>query len=110
MGAREDFPGAWRLVSMIARSSLGEVRYPYGTEPTGLIMWDAHGWWSVQIAPGGDQIGNPPGSYVAYFGTWEIDEPAGELVLHTKQSLTERLRGTDQRRSFRFEGKRVLLG
>ena len=109
MGAREDLPGAWRLVSMIARSSNGDVRYPFGTEASGLIMWDAHGWFSAQIAPGGEGASGDPLQYGAYFGTWEIDDAAGELVHHVAGSFTERLRGTDQRRGFTFEGNRLML-
>jgi Lipocalin-like domain len=109
VGAREDLLGAWRLVSMVSRSSNGDVRYPFGTDARGLIIWDAHGWFSAQIAPGGEGATADAGQYVAYFGTWEMDEAAGELVHHVAGSFSERLRGTDQRRRFTFESGRLLL-
>ncbi len=109
MGAREDLPGAWRLISMISRSSNGQVRYPFGEQASGLIMWDAHGWFSAQIAPGGEGASGDPAQYVAYFGTWELDEAAGEVIHHVAGSVSERLRGTDQHRKLAFEGNRLSL-
>jgi len=109
MSTREQFIGAWRLVAFESRSTDGSVRYPFGTAATGLIMWDGSGAFSAQIAPGGEGATGEPGQYVAYFGTWEVDEAAGQLVHHVEGAFNAALLGTDQRRTFVFAGDGLTL-
>lgn len=109
MGARQEFIGAWRLVAFESRSTDGSVRHPFGVAATGLIMWDGSGAFSAQIAPGGEGSSGDPGQYVAYFGMWDVDDAAGEVVHHVAGAFNAALRGTDQRRRFVFEGDRLTL-
>lgn len=109
MGRDERFIGAWRLVSMESLSSDGTRRYPLGSEAAGLIQWDAAGVFSVQIAPAGAGASGDPAQYVAYFGTWWVDERTRELVLDVDTAFNDRLRDTQQRRKFNFEGNRLAL-
>jgi hypothetical protein len=109
MDIREQFVGAWRLVSFESRSTNGSVRHPFGAEATGLIQWGASGVFSAQIAPAGEGASGDPAQYVAYFGTWEVDESAGEVVHHVEGAFNAPLRGTDQRRGFAFKGRRLTL-
>ena len=41
--------GTWRLVSYEDRPAQGPMRLPYGTNPKGLLMYDATGHMSIQI-------------------------------------------------------------
>jgi hypothetical protein len=104
VGIEERFIGAWRLVSMESRSTAGSLRYPLGREPSGLIVWDRSGTFSVQIAPSDESS-----SYVAYFGSWSLDEDAGEIALTVAETINAALRGTVQRRKFAFEDDRLTL-
>src|SRR5882672_8741998 len=50
----DKFIGAWRLVSAEFRAEDGAVaESPYGLEPQGLLMYDAHGTMSAQLAQNG---------------------------------------------------------
>src|SRR4249920_573523 len=85
----DKFIGAWRLVSAEFRAEDGTVaESPYGPEPQGLLMYDAHGSMSAQLAQKGrspfaiaDRMAGTPDeiraafqSYQAYYGRYKIDE------------------------------------
>jgi hypothetical protein len=93
---QQDLIGAWRLVAIDVQGPSGRETDPfYGNGSSGLLIYDASGWFSVQIE-GADR---PPltvpksrpaatGSdskvlhtYYAYFGTWSFD-PATSIVTH----------------------------
>jgi len=103
---QQDLIGAWRLVSIDVQGPAGREADPfYGNGSRGLLIYDASGWFSVQIE-GADRPPVPvPGvrpvpaaagaaansaaaadskalhSYYAYFGTWSFD-PATSTVTH----------------------------
>jgi len=79
----DKFIGAWRLVSAEFRTADGAIaESPYGSEPQGLLMYDAQGSMAAQLAQKGrtpfavaDRMAGTPGeikaafeSYQAYFG------------------------------------------
>jgi hypothetical protein len=43
------FVGTWKLVSVEETRPIGEVTYPDGRNPHGLIMYDTLGYVAVQI-------------------------------------------------------------
>jgi hypothetical protein len=47
--------------------------------------------------------------YVAFFGSWSLDEEAAEMVLTVAATFNAALQGTVQRRKFAFEGDRLTL-
>ena len=92
---QQDLIGAWRLVKIELQGQ--EVDPFYGKGSQGLLIYDASGWFSVQIE-GADRpaVKVPPArpvpapseaeskalnSYYAYFGTWSFD-PATSTVTH----------------------------
>ncbi len=105
--------GAWRLVSAEFRTEDGAIAEPpYGPEPQGLLMYDAQGSMSAQLAQKGrtafaiadrmagttDEIKAAFESYHAYYGRYKIDERE-HVVTHTViQSLLPNWVGTEQRR------------
>jgi hypothetical protein len=70
-----------------------------GSNPTGIIMYDAHGNMAVQIQPDlqrpkytgtptPEQMAERMRGYTAYFGTYSIDEKAG-IVTHHRQGMLD---------------------
>ena len=102
------FFGAWRLTSSAVELSEGTAPPPFGEDASGLIVWASDGGFGAQISPGPAPDGTER-PYVAYFGTWDYDEAAGEVVHTVDGSVSENLRDTVQRRGVTFDGDRVTL-
>lgn len=130
--------GTWRLVQFEdvenaagRRDPTGQPVYRYGEKPLGLFIYTADGYVAIQIA----NLANPKcvfkvderdhlevpvctpeqrdrllNGYVAYWGTYTVDIAAGVVVHHVKSDLGIGYAGTDQRRPFRLEGDRLVLG
>jgi hypothetical protein len=47
---------------------------------------------------------------VAYWGTYTIDAAAGVVIHHVQSGISGGYAGTDQRRPFRLEGDRLVIG
>ena len=121
---REQFLGAWRLVSYELTAQDGSVRYPFGESPIGLAVFTADGYASAQLMRGGRQRfrtdslrdGTPEemagafAGYVAYFGKCDVDEATRTLVTHVEGSLFPNWMGGDQVRNYEFrDGKLILM-
>ena len=99
--------GAWRLEQIAVMGPQGpEVDPFYGSSSEGLLIYDAAGWFSVQIAgqnrpPLGVPDSRPEktdtarqvlkaqalDSYYAYYGTWNFDEARSTVTHHAKGAL-----------------------
>lgn len=124
MTESDKFIGAWRLVSAGFQSEDGSVaQSPYGPEPEGILMYDAQGSMSAQLANKNrsafavaDRMAGTPGeikaafeSYQAYYGHYKIDERE-QMVTHTvTQALLPNWVGTEQRRYYKFKDGRLIL-
>src|SRR6185369_15970519 len=89
------FIGAWRLVSFEEETCDGEIVYPYGENPIGLLIYDSLGRMSVQImrrdrepfsstewkTVPAEEIKNAIEGFTAFFGRYEIDA-ANKTVIH----------------------------
>jgi len=108
---QQDLVGAWRLVSIDVQGPTGREADPfYGNGSRGLLIYDASGWFSVQIegadrppvrVPGARPVaGAAPAaavaaaadskalnSYYAYFGTWSFDPTTSVVTHHAKGAL-----------------------
>lgn len=120
--------GAWRLVSIEMLRPNGEIIYPfYGRRPSGLIVYDASGWMSVQIvadprpavptarsyaafvdAPAAERAVAADG-YYAYFGTFSVDAATTTVTHHLQESLHPGERGADYPRTFTIADGRLTL-
>lgn len=112
-GIREQFVGAWRLVSLEAPGPDGRI---HKADSTGLFVFTRDGHLSVQVM---DR--NPPqqtpvgpeqyshGGYEATFGTYEVDENAHTFTFHVEGALVRTLIGKDLPRSFEFSGKQLIV-
>ena len=102
------FVGTWRLLSFTGTDRAG-------AHPTGLIYYDSTGHMAAQIAP--DRVrpswpANAPPSpeqardaiagYVAYFGTYTVDERAKTVTHHREGALN--MFAVDLVRKYEFSG------
>ena len=120
--------GAWRLVSIETIRPNGSIIYPfYGRHPEGLIVYDASGWMSVQIAsdpkpvlPKGDSRGEflkaPPSqkaaaadAYYAYYGPYTLDVAKSTVTHHLRDALLPGERGKDFLRQYSIDNGRLTL-
>jgi hypothetical protein len=120
----DKFVGAWRLVSAEFKLEDGSpAESPYGPEPQGILMYDAQGAMSAQLAQNhrrpfaiADRMAGTPEeiksafeSYQAYYGRYKVDEKE-HVVIHTvTQALLPNWVGTEQRRFYKFKEGRLIL-
>ena len=125
--ARDSFIGVWRLISCERRYKDGRIEHPYGEKPVGRITYDQAGRMSAQlmrpgrrstVAPGvsliagnasADEIRDAVNGFVAYFGTFDVDESTQTVLHHVQACLVPSWVGSDLRRTFRFNANRLML-
>jgi Lipocalin-like domain len=107
--------GAWRYVG--TRINCGN--WNRGANPKGMIYYGPRGEMAVQIAPDVERTRAGPvmtpeeakialTDYIAYFGTYTIDERAGTVTHHRHDSVQPGDRG-DLVRRFDLSGDRLVL-
>jgi Lipocalin-like domain len=104
---RQDLVGAWRLVRIEVTGTMGASVDPfYGVGSEGVMIYDASGWFSVQIMgsnrpavevpiqrPGQaddaqrDRQAAALNTYYAYYGTWTFDPATSTVTHHAKGAL-----------------------
>jgi hypothetical protein len=105
---RQDLVGAWRLVDIGIEGPAGRQADPfYGSGSRGLLIYDACGWFSVQIEGRGRPSIPIPSvrpaagesdsttrlkatvldSYYAYYGTWSFDGATSTVTHHAEGAL-----------------------
>jgi hypothetical protein len=107
--------GAWRYVG----TRIDGGNWNRGANPKGMIYYGPHGEMAVQIAP--DVNRTRAGTamtpeeaqiavkdYIAYFGTYTVDEQAGTVTHHRLDSLQPGDTG-DLVRRYEFIGDRLVL-
>ena len=124
--ARNPFVGTWKLISIESRAADGSVPAgpnPVGGEhPTGMVMYDAEGHVSLQIMPGGrpsslntlqpltpDQARTALLGYVAYYGTYTLDQQARVMHIHFDGAINPSMVGTNGDRYYEFNGNRMTF-
>jgi hypothetical protein len=107
--------GAWRYVG----TRIDGGNWDRGANPKGMIYYGPHGEMAVQIAP--DVKRTRAGAtmtpaeaylaikdYIAYFGTYTVDEHAGTVTHHRADNLQPG-EGGDLVRRYEFAGDRLIL-
>ena len=105
---RQDLIGAWRLVDINVEGPGGRQDDPfYGGGSRGLLIYDASGWFSVQIEGAARPAVQIPSvrpetaqtdstarakaaaldSYYAYYGTWSFDPATSTITHHARGAL-----------------------
>ena len=107
--------GAWRYVG----TRINGANWDRGANPKGMIYYGPHGEMSVQVAPDvkreragaamtPDEAKIALTDYIAYFGTYTIDEQAGTVTHHRQDSIQPGDTG-DLVRRYEFAGDRLVL-
>ena len=121
--ADQRFIGTWRLVSSEFRRSDDTIVYPYGDDAIGLLIYAATGQMAVQLlrahrplfAAGDPYRGTPEEikaafeGYIAYFGSYEVNEAEGVVTHHVHGASFPNWIGGDQQRFFAFAGNQLIL-
>ncbi|PKB74057.1 MAG: hypothetical protein BZY72_03730 [SAR202 cluster bacterium Io17-Chloro-G8] len=111
------------MLECYGKWSDGRISYPYGDKPEGQLIYDGHGNFSGQIAGSGrpafetgnllkgtpEEIKTAFEGYIAYYGTYEVDESKGQVTHHVQSALFPNWIGDIQTRNFEFEGKKLRL-
>jgi hypothetical protein len=123
---RASFLGVWNLVSCERRAG-GQVTYPYGEKPVGRITYDKAGRMSALLmnpdrprtsytADSGGiaraseaDVRSVVSGFVAYHGTFDVDESKEVVIHHVKAAMHPAWVGTDLVRSYEFSGNRMTL-
>ena len=126
--AMSQLVGVWKLTNYETKNSTGEILTQAPWHFTdGLLMYDSKGNMAVQLVddshpkfPSGkfaDIVKNQLTSealkasllgYLAYFGTYTVNEEKGFITHHVKAS-TNNTSGTDQQRGFELQGNSLIL-
>lgn len=127
---RDQLIGSWRLISWEEKNPAnGEISYPCGKNAVGRIMYDAGGRMAAQIMnPDRRKVGGANlrtwannlsaeesrevlNGYVAYFGTFDIDETKRIVTHHVRGELRPLFVGAERARTVEFLTEdRIVLG
>ena len=127
---QQDLIGAWRLADIDVEGASGrEVDPFYGRGSRGLMIYDASGWFSVQIeASDRPQVQVPSlrpvpeqsesaarlkaaalDSYYAYYGTWSFDPATSTVTHHAKGALYPSEAGADYAQHVEVTGRYMIF-
>lgn len=114
--------GTWRLVSYQEKNEMGSTQNPFGENPQGLAIFEPGGYVSVQIMkiprvsfPAGydrattEQVKAVHEAYLAYYGTWAVDEGHSVVIENIRGSNQPYLNNQITTQRFDFDGKRLNL-
>ena len=115
--------GRWKLISINAENPEGDVRFPYGQDPFGMLMYDADGYMSLLIMrrnrskfASGDMLGGTTEEikeafekFEAYCGTYEVDEEKGIITHHIEGARFPNFERVEQVRFFEFFASRLII-
>jgi hypothetical protein len=122
--------GVWRLQSIQLVGPNGPMMDPFYNEgSTGILIYDASGWMSVQIVGANRTAADIPASrpspsataddarrqaavldtYYAYFGTWDFDEGKSAVTHHIVSSLFPSETGMSYTQKVTFDGEHLIF-
>ena len=115
--------GTWRLISMVTELENGEIYYGFGKNPNGIIIYSPCGHMSAHIVnpnrptvrsadqqrASDDEVRQNFEGYIAYFGTYEINENESKVIHHVEGSLYKNWEGDVQERLYEISGNRIKL-
>ncbi len=119
--ARDRFIGVHRLVAYQRKSQGGEATDIYGPNPVGRIAYDKAGrMFALLMRPGRKPPKDPravtleeyreiQSGFIAYMGTFDVDEAERTIVHHVEAASNAAWVGTDLKRGYEFSGSRLML-
>jgi hypothetical protein len=113
----------WRLITCEAHDAEGAVRYLYGEDAIGTLMYDAKGNMTIVITrPGrprfasGDPLNGTPDEVKAafegceaYTGTYAVDTAAGTVTHYIMAGRFPNWEGTSQVRRVELDADRLAI-
>jgi len=85
------------------------VSFPFGENPRGVIIYDKSGNMSGQIMPSPWTETDTKLTYIAYFGSYKINESEGIVEHQVEGSLNPKMIGINQIRYFSFQDGKMVL-
>jgi hypothetical protein len=121
------FVGTWKLVSWEITQPDGTIRYPYGKEVVGYLIYTADGHMAAEIMDPDRQQSDPGfplemataqtlpdadraraySTYLSYCGTYTVE--GNTVIHHVKAGLVPSWTGSEQPRPFRFEDGYLVI-
>jgi hypothetical protein len=124
-GVRGGLIGVWALQSCVRTFADGHKESPFGEKPIGRIEYDHEGRvFALLMRPGRrstvapglesdaasvEEIREAVTGFVAYFGTYEVDDVSQTVTHRVEASLEPSWVGTSLKRRFRWDGARLVL-
>lgn len=120
---QERLLGTWQLLSFEVRAADGTVQAPFGSHPSGLLIYTPSGSMAVQIchaervpfaAAGAreetvEEMVAAYQRYLAYFGTYAVDEAASTVTHHVAAATFPNLVGAQEVRHVQLDGEELTL-
>lgn len=117
------FVGAWRLVSweerlpdgtvrpnrVIGPKGIGSIMYSDSGRMCAMLMNPERAGWPAEGLPSDAAVRTAFDGFVAYCGTYEVNDKEHYVVHHVEMDKAPNIVGTDRRRSFVFSGNRLAL-
>ena len=125
----ESVVGCWQMVEAWDMNDPGKPgkSYPWGNPPLGYWVFDTAGNASVQISinpalslvtdswwdlgpTANDYMRESFDNYMAYFGTYTVDNQAGTINIQVTTDVLRQYTGTLQSRPFKIVNGELLIG
>lgn len=119
--AQKEIIGTWSLVAVENVLPDGSKTLPYGKDPRGLLLFDSHGNYAIQIlkavrpkvaANDKNKATNDENAALvqgnnSHFGTYLVDETKHILTFRIEQAFYPNWEGTTQERSYTLTGSEL---
>jgi hypothetical protein len=94
---KDQLVGQWQLVSIGINNAA-----PYGDSPTGSMLLDAAGHYSIIV------ISNGGARNISYYGTYTVDESSKSVTMHVAGGTRANADGQDQTRQVTVDGDQLV--
>jgi hypothetical protein len=94
---KDQVVGQWQLVSIGINDAA-----PYGANPTGSMLLDAAGHYSIIV------VSNGGARNISYYGTYTVDETNKSVTMHIAGGTRANADGRDQTRQVTVDGDQLI--
>jgi hypothetical protein len=94
---KDQLVGQWQLVSISINNAV-----PYGNNPTGSMLLDAAGHYSIIV------VSNGGARNISYYGSYTVDEANKSVTMHIVGGTRANADGRDQTRQVTIDGDQLI--
>jgi hypothetical protein len=94
---KDQLVGQWQLVSIGINNAA-----PYGDSPTGSMLLDAAGHYSIIV------VSNGGARNISYYGTYTVDESSKSVTMHVAGGTRANADGQNQTRQVTVDGDQLV--